>query len=248
MRLLLLTNRDFASYTALERLRPLLQSQNILVLQTTQVGMPQAVPRALRDLAKHEQGLLKAQLRLSGGADWPAVQNALSQQLAVPITTVAGVNQGKGFEILQSFQPDLMVSIRFGSILQPRAISVPSLGVINLHSGLLPDYRGVMATFWSLLHGRSHYGYSIHDIVDAGIDTGPIIQRETLPLDRKKDYLSQLLTLYQEAVPALARVIDQREQEGRPKCWSKDTEAGRYYSTPTESDLAQFNDLGLRLF
>jgi methionyl-tRNA formyltransferase len=187
-------------------------------------------------------------LRLPASADWSVIQSARAQQLGVPITTVTDVNQGSGFELMKAFQPDLMVSIRFGSILRPTAIKVPRFGVLNLHSGLLPEYRGVMATFWSMLHQRSHYGYSIHDIIDEGIDTGPVIDYEILPLDLNRDYLGQLLALYEHAVPRLARIIKQREREGAPNRLSQEIASGRYYTTPTESDVAQFSALGWRLF
>ena len=248
MRLLLLINRDFPSYCALERLLPLIQGQTVRVLQSAQVGAPRAVPRALKDLASHEQSLLQAQLSLPASADWSVIQSALAQQLGVPITTVTDVNQGSGFELMKAFQPDLMVSIRFGSILRPTAIKVPRFGVLNLHSGLLPEYRGVMATFWSMLHQRSRYGYSIHDIIDEGIDTGPVIDYEILPLDLNRDYLGQLLALYEHAVPRLARIIEQREAAGALRRLPNGATTGGYYSTPTTSDCAQFSGLGLRLF
>ena len=248
MRLLLLINRDFPSYCALERLLPLIQGQTVRVLQSAQVGAPRAVPRAFKDLASHEQSLLQAQLSLPASADWSVIQSALAQQLGVPITTVTDVNQGSGFKSMKAFQPDLMVSIRFGSILRPTAIKVPRFGVLNLHSGLLPEYRGVMATFWSMLHQRSRYGYSIHDIIDEGIDTGPVIDYEILPLDLNRDYLGQLLALYEHAVPRLSRIIKQREREGAANRLSQEIASGRYYTTPTESDVAQFSAFGLRLF
>ena len=196
------------------------------------------MPRAFKDLASHEQSLLQAQLNLPASADWSVIQSALAQQLGVPITTVTDVNQGSGFESMKAFQPDLMVSIRFGSILRPTAIKVPMFGVLNLHSGLLPEYRGVMATFWSMLHQQSRYGYSIHDIIDEGIDTGPVIDYEILPLDLNRDYLGQLLALYENAVPRLARIIKQREREGAPNRLSQEIASGRHYATPTESDVA----------
>ena len=149
---------------------------------------------------------------------------------------------------MQSFQPDLMVSIRFGSILQPPAIKVPSLGVINLHSGLLPDYRGVMATFWSMLHQRSDYGYTLHHIVDDGIDTGPVIERQTLPLDLNADYFSQLLALYRVAVPRLAIIIEQLARGKTVKRLPQAQGVGGYYAAPSQVDVAQFSALGLRLF
>lgn len=249
MRLLILTNRDFPSYYALKRLLPFVQGHTVRVLQTAQVGAPGTMPSALVDLARHEQSLLQDQLSLPRGTAYSVIQTAVSQQLGVSMTTVTDVNQGPGFELMQSFRPDLMVSVRFGSILQPAAINLPSLGVINLHSGLLPDYRGVMATFWSMLHQRPDYGYCIHDIIDDGIDTGPTIEQETLPLDLNCDYFSQLLALYQKAVPRLASIIEQRLSAASvPRRLGQAKDAGGYYSTPSESDVAQFSNLGLRLF
>lgn len=248
MRLLVLSNQDFPSYFALRQLLPLLPMHTVHVFQTAQVGASRPKPPALMALARHEQRLLQDQLGVARSADWPIMQQAMSQQLAVPVTPVSDVNQGRGYELLRAFQSDLMVSIRFGSILKAPAITVPSLGVINLHSGLLPDYRGVMATFWSLLHQRPDYGYTIHRIVDEGVDTGPMIVREARPLALNSDYFSQLLTLYRLAVPRLAVVIDRITKGKSATILPLESSSGGYYSTPNHSDIAQFTELGLRLF
>ena len=47
-------------------------------------------------------------------------------------------------EKISNFAPQLIISIRFGQILQREIIQIPQFGVVNLHSGILPAYRGVM--------------------------------------------------------------------------------------------------------
>ena len=57
-------------------------------------------------------------------------------------------------------------------------------------------------------------GTAFTDIIDEGIDTGPLIEHKSLPLDLDQDYLNQLLALYQSAVPRLARIIEQTRGSG----------------------------------
>jgi methionyl-tRNA formyltransferase len=68
--------------------------------------------------------------------------------------------------------------------------------VINLHSGLLPNYRGVMATFWTLLNGDKQLVTSLHFIDDSTIDTGGIIANSTLLVQQDESYLWHVLSLY----------------------------------------------------
>lgn len=51
----------------------------------------------------------------------------------------------------------------------------------NVHNSLLPKYRGRHAFTWALIHGEKEVGYTLHR-VDAGIDTGPIIEQITIPV------------------------------------------------------------------
>jgi hypothetical protein len=61
----------------------------------------------------------------------------------------------------------------YAPIIRPRLLAVPGLIVLNAHGGLLPKYRGMNASIWSRLAGDP-LGVTVH-IVDAGVDTGPIL-------------------------------------------------------------------------
>ena len=104
------------------------------------------------DLAFFEQSLFNQIL-------FPALQNNLSavnrqflsfsgfKSLGVKVSDIHSINCQAGLNTVNEFSPDLIISIRFGLILQSAVIDIPKYGVINLHSGELPTYRGVMATF-----------------------------------------------------------------------------------------------------
>lgn len=155
-------------------------------------------------------------------------------------------NSEEGLETLREFAPDLIVSIRYRKILHAAAIAIPRLGVINLHSGILPDYRGVMATFWAMLDGQPEIGTTLHRITDSGIDTGPVINIDRRPVDPARSYLSNVLSLY----PAGGRSIIAAVRElaaGSALDGHAQHCGGRYFSAPDQISVQRFANLGLRL-
>ena len=91
-------------------------------------------------------------------------------------------NSADGMAALPACDPDLFLSVRYRRILKSAAIEIPLHGVSNLHSGLLPEYKGVMVTFWAMLNGEEEIGCTLHTIVDGTIDTGPIIGLSKTPV------------------------------------------------------------------
>ena len=125
-------------------------------------------------------------------------------------------------------------------------IAIPPLGVINLHSGILPDYRGVMATFWAMLDGQPEIGTTLHRITDRGIDTGPVINIDRRSVDPARSYLSNVLSLYaagsRSIISAVRRLAAGSALDGHAQpC------GGRYFSAPDQISVRRFENLGLRL-
>jgi hypothetical protein len=85
---------------------------------------------------------------------------------------IADPNSEAGLRLLKELAPDLLV-LGSARIVAPRVITVPPMGVLNAHPGLLPDYRGVDVIPWALRNGDP-LGVSVH-YVDAGIDTGDVV-------------------------------------------------------------------------
>lgn len=91
-----------------------------------------------------------------------------------PVSICGDQNAPDSIAQLREWAPDLMI-FTGGNILRKQLLSVPRLGVLNVHLGLLPEIRGMSTPEWSLLNNVP-VGVTIH-YVDAGIDTGPILQR-----------------------------------------------------------------------
>jgi methionyl-tRNA formyltransferase len=74
----------------------------------------------------------------------------------------------------------------YSMILPPTLIAIPPRGTVNVHGGLLPEYRGPHILQWAMVNGERTTGVTIH-YVDEGIDTGPVIAIETVPIGPDDD-------------------------------------------------------------
>ena len=248
MKITVLANRDLASNLALNQLLPSLFPQHELrVYLSSQVGSGGDLPEPLRLLKFFEQTLFNDIL-------WPALDQAdeahspcsfakLSQFTVAPISVLNKINSEAGLFALNSGEPDLIICIRYGGILKEQAIAIPDHGVINLHSGLLPDYRGVMATFRALLQGEAEVGTTIHYISDANIDTGDILGNTRIPVIAGKSYLWHVLQLYPQACELLTNIVTKISRGDTPAGRPQPAE-GNYYSFPDQAELDAFLQAG----
>ena len=76
---------------------------------------------------------------------------------------------------------DVMVVVAYGQILPASLIEAPRLGTLNVHASLLPRHRGPAPIEWAILSGDSETGVTIMQM-DAGVDTGPILAQERVPI------------------------------------------------------------------
>ncbi len=133
-------------------------------------------------------------------------------------------------------EPDVVVSIRHMSILQAPAIAVPKLAMLNLHSGLLPAYQGVMSTFRALYHQEETIGTTLHYIENGEIDTGPVIARSQTAARFDQSYLWNVLNLYRAGSRNVIEAITQLKY-GLPITSKPQQGRGRYYTFPTATEI-----------
>jgi len=105
----------------------------------------------------------------------PVKQLALSHGL-----TLLQPERARNEEFLQqlrSLEPELIVVAAYGQILPPSILELPRLGCINVHTSLLPKYRGAAPIQWAILNDEPETGVTIMQM-DAGMDTGAILAQE----------------------------------------------------------------------
>lgn len=168
------------------------------------------------------------------------------QQRGINIYPVSEINDGNGLSALKGCQPDLILSVRFGLILKKPALEVPKLGVLNLHSGLLPQYRGIMATFWSMLRDESHIGCTLHRIQDEGIDTGDILSTHPIKTDFSLSYFDNMLALYPRGLDAMIAATQRIADDVALVALPQDSSQSHYFGLPDHASISLFEQKGHR--
>src|SRR5436305_13202646 len=82
---------------------------------------------------------------------------------------------------LAAYSADLFIVAAFGQILPQVVLDLPRYGTLNIHASLLPKYRGVSPISEAILQGDTETGVTIM-LIDAGVDTGPILLKRSIPL------------------------------------------------------------------
>lgn len=242
MKIIILTNRDLASHLALSYLIGGLPQHQLSIFLSEGVGNWDLFPLALKQLANFEQQIIK-----SLALDFDQLADRAGCKLQGFSDLGNRVNSAEGISRINNCHPDLIISIRFGLIIDQPIISIPKHGVINLHSGILPNYRGVMATFRAMLHGDNHIGSTLHYISDRGVDTGDILSIERIPISLNHSYLLNVLRLYPQGCDQILRAVTAIDN-GQPLVSEPQKGQPNYYSFPNDQEIEQFRSLGYRLF
>ena len=136
----------------------------------------------------------------------------------IPVFQPENFREEETVEVLRALKPDICAVVAYGRILPQKVLDVPTLGCINIHASILPQYRGSAPYQWAVLDGLTETGVTAQYMflqMDAGdiIDVAktPIGENETAGelLDRLAilgaDLLSKTLTRFEngkvEAVP-----------------------------------------------
>jgi len=109
----------------------------------------------------------------------PVKQTALREGL--PVLQPERARNEAFIQELKQLRPDLIVVAAYGQILPPAILELPPFGCVNVHTSLLPKYRGAAPIQWAILNDERETGVTIMK-VDAGLDTGPMLTRSVTPI------------------------------------------------------------------
>jgi len=105
----------------------------------------------------------------------------LAEAEGIPVFQPERLRTIEAIEHLRAWMPDLIVVAAFGQILPPAVLELPRFGALNVHSSLLPRWRGATPIQAALLAGDAVTGVTIMQM-DAGLDTGPILAQREIPI------------------------------------------------------------------
>ena len=113
----------------------------------------------------------------------PVKEKAL--ELGLDVYQPQRVKEPEFIEKLKEMNPDAIVVIAFGQILPKAILDMPKYGCINVHASLLPKYRGAAPIQWSVIDGEKETGVTTM-YMNEGLDTGDIIDKVVVPIDKKE--------------------------------------------------------------
>ena len=236
LRIAVCVKRDLHGLTVLRQLIPLLSGHHVKVFCSVKTRPSETTDPVLAKIKHLERDFPMDIL----GSSATHKEDDFLNQADHPATWTAlkNLKQGEGGQDLLDFAPDLVLSIRFSLIFKPWIIEQISLGIVNIHPGPLPKYRGLFTPFWQYYNGEDALGCTVH-LVDEGIDTGPVLGFGTIERQRDRSLLWAISTIYCAGLPIIADYVA-AAAKGSSLSATPQKAGGNYYNFPTPSDFQSF--------
>lgn len=111
----------------------------------------------------------------------PPPVKEVAQAKGIPVYQPVKLRDGAALEIIRSLDPELIVVAAYGRLLPDEILDYPVRGCINVHSSLLPKYRGAAPINWAILNGERETGVTIMYMASE-LDAGDVITRRATPI------------------------------------------------------------------
>ncbi|AEW44259.1 methionyl-tRNA formyltransferase [Serratia symbiotica str. 'Cinara cedri'] len=150
-------------------------------------GTPYFATRHLKALLSSEHkivGVLTKPDRPAGRGNklTPSLVKVLAEQHQISVFQPKSLQSKKNQQLIIDLNADVIVVVAYGLILPEAVLDIPNLGCVNVHGSLLPRWRGAAPVQRSLWAGDKETGVTIIQM-DAGLDTGDIINRIACPIE-----------------------------------------------------------------
>jgi methionyl-tRNA formyltransferase len=179
------------------------------------------------------------------GRMWRGTIRRTAARHQVPCRTVANVNAPDYVERLRAFDLDLLVSVAASQIFKKDLIAVPRLAAINIHTGTLPRYRGMLPVFWQMADGQPSIGITIHTMT-TDIDLGQIVLQREVPIVGARSLDHVIRTMKRHGAQAMVELLERYDQGTvAPRAMDRSQEG--YRSFPGRAEALAFRKKGYRL-
>ena len=134
----------------------------------------------------------------------PVKEAALAH--GIPVFQPASFKSEEALQALEGLKADIAAVTAYGMLLPRRALEAPRLGCVNVHSSLLPKYRGAAPINWALLDGEPETGVTIQYMA-AELDAGDILLQKSTPIGDTEDAQALTERLAQLGAEALSETV-----------------------------------------
>ncbi len=117
------------------------------------------------------------------------------------------LKNSEAIDLIKKINPDLIIVVAYGLILPKKILEIPKHGCINIHTSLLPKYRGAAPAQWSLINGEEQTGVTAM-FMDEGLDTGDIITYDETAIESEETSEELLQRLTKLSFKTILRALE----------------------------------------
>lgn len=163
----------------------------------------------------------------------------------VPVRALATINDPSYLRTLGERGVDVLLSVAAPEIFRGDALTAAP-HVLNVHNGRLPEYRGMMPTFWALLAGEDHVVVTVHEMAER-LDAGGVLAEFPVRVGRQDTAFDVSREAKAHAGRHVAALLASAGTERWPAARPIDAAAGAYHGFPTRRDARRLRSDGRRL-
>jgi len=169
----------------------------------------------------------------------------LARAHGFPLVPTDSVNDPGYVARVRAAEPDVIVSVAAPEIFKEELLAVAPGGCINIHSGRLPRYRGMMPTFWQMVHREPALTITVHEMA-AELDAGAVLGTLEVPIPPGATLADMMLAGKREGARLMIGVLrDLASGTVRPQ--PLDMAQASYFSFPQREQAAELRRAGHRL-
>lgn len=105
-----------------------------------------------------------------------------AEELGLPIFQPDKIKKQENIEVLKSYNPEVIVVVAYGQLLNKEILELPKYGCINVHASLLPKLRGAAPLNWAIINGEKKTGVTTMQM-DVGLDTGDMLLKSEVEIN-----------------------------------------------------------------
>ena len=171
----------------------------------------------------------------------------ISKNFTIPCIDVANINSPSFIKEIRKMHPKILLLLSCPQIIKAALLKVVDGKILNVHSSMLPKYRGLYAPFWAMLNKEDHAGVTVHLIENEKIDAGGIICQCAIPIYTDDTFYSlakRIANIGPDVIADAVKLIDDKNFKPIPN----NIKEGCYKSWPKKEDIVGFRRIGWRFF
>lgn len=210
------------------------------------MGTPDFAVASLNEIANDENFeiplvITRTDKKRNRGKLLPTPVKERALELGLEVITPKSINTEEVITKIKDIKPDYIAVVAYGQIIGKELIDYMDGRMINVHSSILPKYRGAAPINWAIVKGEKESGVSIM-LVGEGLDQGDILKIEKTPISEDEDAGSLHDRLMNMGAKALVEVLNDFDRYYENRTQQDENEASYYGMIKKEMGKINFTD------